>query len=78
MSEGGVVCHREEEVQVQAVRVAEVVRRVVGVVRQVDGAVRLIVVRIAGHILVRTEAGVHQPFLTEGSGGISLQGFRRI
>ena len=76
MSEGEVVCHREEEVQVQAVRVAEAVVHAVGAARQAeDGVVRL----IAALIDVLTVAvGVHLRFLPEGSGGISLQGFRRI
>ena len=62
------LCHREEEVQVQAVRA-------VGVVRQVDGAVRLIAAPIAGRTVA---VGAHRRCLTEESEGISPQGFRRI
>ena len=73
MSEGEVVCHREEEVQVQAVRVAEAVVHAVGAARQEDGVVRL----IAALIDVLTVAvGVHRRFFPEEPGAISLRGFR--
>ena len=60
MSEGEVVCHLEEEVQVQGVRAAEAVVHAVGAARQEDGVVRL----IAALIDVLTVAvGVHRRFI---------------
>lgn len=73
--EGDFLCRREEEVQVQAVRAAEAVRRVVVAARQGGGVVRLIAVPID---VLTVAVGVHQRFLPEGSGGISPQGFRRM
>ena len=79
--EGGVLCHREEEVRVQGVRAAEAVRRAVGAVRvRREGvAVRLTVAPLIVVITNgRTAEAVHRRFLQEESGGISRQGFRRI
>ena len=75
MSEGEVLCHREEEVQVRVVRVAEAARRAVGAARQEDGAVRLIVAPID---VLTVAVGVHQRFFREGYGAISLRGFRHM